>query len=250
MISDNETPSCFLGSCLKLLLSFDLGMLQLRVIYYSILLVIDMDVWYKKMKIVCWTQDINYGKLGFWQFWDVQSSGSTAYITNKYKNIQNNLLHGRLISTITEAENSLVNSGHQLWQDNIQKPGFWQFWDVQSSGSTMYIPDKYKNIQNNVSHGRLISTITEAKHIFLYKRRPHSNPHPSAPNWQIWCMVCTGLKGHNSNQKTLELKCTKECRSRVAQGLKSPWSQQQGNPHGWCSNCSHCPRTSCTKESI
>ena len=121
-------------------------------------------------------------------------------------------------------ENSLLNSGHQLWhwQDNIQKPGFWQFWDVQSSGSTMYIPDKYKNIQNNVSHGRLISTITEAKHIFLYKRRPHSNPHPSAPNWQIWCMVCTGLKGHNSNQKTLELKCTKECRSRVAQGLLSP----------------------------
>ena len=99
-------------------------------------------------------------------------------------------------------------------------------------------------------HGMIISTITEAKHIFLYKRRPHSNPHPSAPNWQIWCMVCTGLKGHNSNQKTLELKCTKECRSRVAQGLKSPWSQQQGNPHGWCSNCSHCPRTSCTKESI
>jgi len=53
MISDNETPSCFLGSCLKLLLSFDLRMLQLRVIYYSILLVIEMDVRYKKMKIVC-----------------------------------------------------------------------------------------------------------------------------------------------------------------------------------------------------
>ena len=37
-------------------------------------------------------------------------------------------------------------------------------------------------------------------------------------------MACTGLNGHNSNQKTLELKCTKECRSRVAQGLKSPCS--------------------------
>jgi hypothetical protein len=24
-------------------------------------------------------------------------------------------------------ENSLLNSEHQLWQDNIQKPGFWQF---------------------------------------------------------------------------------------------------------------------------
>ena len=137
-----------------------------------------------------------------------------------------------------------------MWHDNIQKQAFWRFWDVQSSGSTMYIPNKYKSIQNNVSHGRLISTITKEIHMFLYKRRPHNNPHPSAQDWQIWCMACTGLNGHNSNQKTLELKCTNECQSRVAQGLKSPWSQQQGNPHGWCSNCSHCPRTYCTKESI